>query len=99
MPLLFERDKRIKYDKVLVTTCSKKIQANRVLKRKGWNEERLNLIRKKQLSEKKKKVLADVIINSERGKRNTYKIVYNILIKSYNLKCRSFNRILTDFND
>ncbi len=96
VPLLFEKDSIKKYDKTVVMTCSEKIQKKRVLKRKGWDEKRLMLTKLKQLEDKKKKRLADIIIYSDRGKRYVYNIVYNLLNKSYN-KIRSGNKILLNF--
>ena len=56
VPLLFEKDNIKKYDKIIVMTCSEKIQMARVLKRNGWDEKGLHklscckwMIKKKSL--------------------------------------------------
>ncbi len=55
VPLLFEKDNLKKYDLAIVVSCSKGIQKRRVLKRKGWNKERLEKTLKLQISDNKKK--------------------------------------------
>ena len=97
VPLLFEKDSSNKYDKTVVITCSEKIQKIRVLKRKGWDEKRFIATKLKQLTEKKKKKLADFVIYSDRGKRYVNNMVYNLLNTSYNSKCRSKNSIILNF--
>ena len=97
VPLLFEKDNKTKYDKIILVLCSEKIQRLRVLKRDGWNEERLKLTIKQQLENKKKKLLADIIIYSDRGKRYVYENVYSILKKCYTLKSRDSNNIIKSF--
>ena len=97
VPLLFEKDNVKKYDKIILVTCSKKVQKNRVLKRKGWNEERLELTKKQQLEDKKKKKLAHIIINTDRGKRNVFNTITNILNKCFDYKSRPNNTIIYNF--
>ena len=99
VPLLFEKDNIKKYDKIIVMTCSEKIQMLRVLKRNGWDEKRFTQTKLLQMDDKNKKKLANNIIYSDRGKRIVYNKVYNILNKSNNLSKRSANKILMDFNN
>ena len=99
VPLLFEKDNIKKYDKIIVMTCSEKIQMVRVLKRNGWNEKRFIQTKLLQMDDKNKKKLANNIIYSDRGKRIVYNKVYNILKKSNNFRKRSANKILMDFNN
>ena len=99
VPLLFEKDNIKKYDKIIVMTCSEKIQMLRVLKRNGWDEKRFTQTKLLQMDDKNKKKLANNIIYSDRGKRIVYNKVYNILNKSNNLRKRSANTILMDFNN
>ena len=97
VPLLFEKDSVTKYDKIILVTCSEKIQKLRVLKRKGWDEKRLELTKNKQLEDKKKKKLADIIINTDRGKRYVFNKIKNILKKCLVAKTRPNNKIIYNF--
>ena len=97
VPLLFEKDNKRKYDKTLVVTCSEKIQKIRVLKREGWNKRRLVLTKRQQLTDKKKKKLADIVVYSDRGKRYIYNTVNDILNKSIYFKKRSNNKVISNF--
>ena len=97
VPLLFEKDSVAKYDKIILVTCSEKIQKNRVLKRKGWDEKRFELTKKQQLEDKKKKKLADIIINTDRGKRYVFNKITNILKKCLIAKTRPNNKIIYNF--
>ncbi len=99
VPLLFEKDNIKKYDKIIVMTCSEKIQMTRVLKRNGWDEKRFTQTKLLQMDDKKKRKLANNIIYSDRGKRMVYNKVFNILKKSSNLRERPANKILMDFNN
>ena len=97
VPLLFEKDNKTKYDKIILVTCSKKIQENRVLKRKGWNEKRLILTRQQQLDDKTKKKLADLVINTDRGKRYVFNKIIGVLKKSFDAKDRPNSDIIFNF--
>ena len=99
VPLLFEKDNIKKYDKIIVMTCSEKIQMTRVLKRNGWDEKRFTQTKLLQMDDKKKRKLANNIIYSDRGKRIVYNKVYDLLKKSSNLRKRPANKILMDFNN
>ena len=99
VPLLFEKNNIKKYDKIIVMTCSEKIQMARVLKRNGWDEKRFTQTKLLQMDDKKKRKLANNIIYSDRGKRMVYNKVFNILKKSSNLRERPANKILMDFNN
>ncbi len=97
VPLLFEKENVAKYDKILLVTCSEEIQRQRVLKRKGWNEQRLFLTRKQQLKDKVKIKLADIVINTDRGKRHVFNKIINILNSCYYTKKRTNNNIIFNF--
>jgi dephospho-CoA kinase len=97
VPLLFEKDSVTKYDKIILVTCSEQIQKLRVLKRKGWDEKRFELTKKQQLEDKKKKKLADIIINTDRGKRYVFNKITNILKKCLIAKTRPNNKIIYNF--
>ena len=96
VPLLYEKENALKFDLVLVTTCSYAIQKLRVLKRKDWNSERLNLTLKKQLSQSVKKKKANIVIHSDRGKRYALNKITNIL-KILPLSKINGNKILREF--
>ena len=97
VPLLFEKDNTTKYDKIILVTCSEKIQENRVLKRTGWNKKRLMLTKKQQLDDKMKKELADIIINTDRGKRHVFNKIIDILRNSFDAKKRPNSKIIFYF--
>ena len=97
VPLLFEKDNIKKYDIVVVLSCNKALQRIRVLKRKGWNEERYEKILKEQLPDYIKQRLADIIIKSDRGKRYLHQVIIKIIKEVKNKKKRKINKILKEF--
>ena len=86
VPLLFEKDNIKKYDIVLVLSCNKALQRRRVLKRQGWNEERYEKTLKEQIPDYIKQSLADVIIKSDRGKRQLNQEIIKIIKELKNTK-------------
>ena len=82
-PLLFEKDKLEKYDIKVLLTCSEAIQKNRVLKRSNWSLNRFNLTKELQMETKEKKLLADEIVSTDRGKRKTFQDIQNLLLYPY----------------
>ena len=97
VPLLFEKDNIKKYDFVLVLSCNKNIQKNRVLKRKDWNEDRYEKTLKEQIPDHTKQKLADIIIKSDRGKRYLYQAIIKTIKKVKNKKNRKIYEILKEF--
>ena len=97
MPLLFEKDNIRKYDVVVVLSCNKGLQRRRVLKRKGWNEERYENTLKEQIPDSTKQKLADIIIKSDRGKRYVYQKIIKIIREVKNKKKRNTQDILKEF--
>ncbi len=97
VPLLFEKDNLKKYDISIVVSCSKEIQKRRVLKRKGWNEDRLFKTLKQQMTDSKKQKLADVIFKTDRGKRYLLNNILTIVKLTKNKKTRKINDILKEF--
>ena len=97
VPLLFEKENVAKYDKIILVTCSEKVQKQRVLRREGWNEKRLFLTRKQQLMDEKKIKLADIVINTDRGKRYVFNRITKILNKCCYIKERTNDRIIFNF--
>ena len=67
IPLLFEKDGWRVCHRVMVVTAAPFLQAQRVLRRPGMNTERLNAIRKVQMSEARKRILADYRIPTGSG--------------------------------
>ena len=55
------------------------------------------LTRKQQLMDKKKIKLADIVINTDRGKRYVFNRITNILNKCYYIKERTNDRIIFNF--
>lgn len=97
VPLLFEKDNIKKYDLVVVLSCNKALQRRRVLKRHGWSEDRYKKTLKEQIPDYTKRILADIIIKSDRGKRYLYEEIIKIIKKVKNKKYRNINEILKEF--
>ena len=97
VPLLFEKDDLKKYDLKILVTCSEKIQKLRVLRRKDWDQKRFNDVIKFQFKDSVKKKLSDVIIKTDRNKRNTYNSVRKIINICNHMKVRKINEVLGKF--
>ena len=81
IPILFETKGHKNCDHTILVTVNKKEQIKRVLKRKNMNKERLNMILKNQMPEKRKRKLADFVINNSFSKKKTLKRLALILNK------------------
>ena len=68
VPLLFERDGWRICDRVMVVTASLFLQAARVLRRPGMDLAKLQKIRRAQMAEPCKRLLADYLIPTGMGK-------------------------------
>ena len=98
IPLLFEKSNIKKFDIILVVTSAKSIQKNRALKRKDWDLARLESVLKNQLSDYKKRKLADIVIKTDRGKNFLNKNINQIIKKDFlNFKHRSIVNILRQY--
>ena len=97
VPLLFESNNVKKYDIIILVSCSDEIQEKRVLKRKNWNKERFEKTLDKQISNEKKKQLANLIIRTDRGKRHLWEQVIKIIKLAKLISVRSNNLILREF--
>ena len=97
VPLLFEKDNINKYDIIVVLSCNKALQKRRVLKRKGWSEDRYEKTLKEQTPDYIKQTLADIVIKSDRGKRYLQQEVFKIIKKVKNKKNRKIYEILKEF--
>ena len=67
IPLLFETGAEKRCDFTLCVTASKQVQKARVMKRKGMTGARFNAIVKRQMSDAKKKSLADFVVDTSKG--------------------------------
>ena len=97
VPLLFEKDNLKKYDISIVVSCSKDIQKRRVLKRRGWDEDRLTKTLTQQMADHKKQKLADIIIKTDRGKRYVLNNIVAIIKLIKGKKIRNISDILKEF--
>ena len=97
VPLLFEKDNLRKYDMVIVLSCDIEIQRRRVLKRKGWTRDRLKKTLKEQMPDREKTTLGDIIIKTDRGKRDLNKNIIKIIKKAKTRRNRRMNDILKEF--
>ena len=98
VPLLFEKDNIEKYDFKILLTCSRNVQRIRVIKRKDWDVKRYDLTVSKQMSELEKKVLADKIIHTDRGKRYALSEINTVLCELKYKKHRLTSSIIKEFN-
>ena len=71
VPLLFEKNIQEDFDKIILVTCSKRIQKIRAQKRGNLSEEKLQKILKTQMSDNKKKNKVNFIINTDLEKFST----------------------------
>ena len=78
IPIIFEKKNKKNYDSIILMNISKKVQRQRVMKRKNMTPELLKKIMSNQISNKKKKY-ADYIINNNGTKNKTRKILKEIL--------------------
>ena len=81
----------------MVISCNKALQRRRVLKRKGWNEERYKKTLKEQTPDYVKQTLADITIKSDRGKRYLHQKIIKIIKEVKNKKNRKIHEILKEF--
>ena len=75
----------------------KNIQIKRVLNRKNWNKDRLEKTLKEQIPDQKKKEMADLIIQTDRGKRHLYQKIIKIISAEKKKKSRKIQTILREF--
>ena len=80
IPIIFEKRSNKNYDYIVLMNVNKKVQFKRVMKRKGMTPKLLNNILSNQISKKKKKI-ADFVVNNNGKKVETRKSLDNILKK------------------
>ena len=78
IPIIFEKKNKKNYDFIILMNISKKVQRQRVMKRKNMTPELLKKIMSNQISNKKKKC-ADYIINNNGTKNKTRENLKKIL--------------------
>ena len=78
IPIIFEKKNKKNYDSIILMNISKKVQRQRVMKRKNMTPELLKKIMSNQISNKKKKY-ADYIINNNGTKNKTRENLKKIL--------------------
>ena len=80
IPIIFEKKSKKNYDCIILMNTNKKVQRQRVMKRKNMTSQLLKKIMANQIANKKKKY-ADYIINNNGTKDKTKKILKEILNK------------------
>ena len=64
IPLLFETGPKGRVDKIAVVSAPTEIQRQRVLARSGWDDEKLDRILSRQISDEEKRRRADFVIDT-----------------------------------
>ena len=80
IPIIFEQKTKKKYDYIILMDINKKIQFQRIKKRKNMTYRLFKKILSNQISNKKKK-LADFVINNNGAKEKTRQILKKTLNK------------------
>ena len=76
IPIIFEKKDKKNYNFIILMNTNKKIQLQRVMKRKNMTPQLFKRILSNQLSDKKKK--ADYVVNNNGTKSKTKKILEKI---------------------
>uniref|UniRef100_UPI0025EAC348 dephospho-CoA kinase n=1 Tax=uncultured Bartonella sp. TaxID=104108 RepID=UPI0025EAC348 len=63
-PLLFEKGPEGRVDKIAVVSAPLEVQRQRVLARSGWDDEKLDRILSRQVSDEEKRRRADFVIDT-----------------------------------
>ena len=79
IPLLFESGRHHDVDYTIVVTCPENQQRQRVMARKGMNEEIFLAVKARQLPDVDKRKLADFVVQTGLGKAYTRKQLQKIL--------------------
>ena len=80
IPIIFEKKSAKNYNYIILMTVSKVIQKQRVMRRKNMTPELLKKILSNQISSEKKKYV-DFVINNNKEKKETKKILKKTLDK------------------
>ena len=79
VPLLFEKGGWRRCDLSIVVSAPARVQRARVLARPGMTPEKFAAILKTQMPDREKRALADVIIETGRGRRHTWRAVRRVV--------------------
>lgn len=89
IPLLFETPQHTLFDLVLVVSAPAFLQRQRALRRPGMTQARLNAILARQMPDAQKRRLADAVIPSGLGKRETLRCLFRSLTLLRSRVCAS----------
>ena len=81
IPILFETKGNLNCDYTILMTINKKNQFNRIKKRKNMTKDKFDRIIRNQMSEKRKRQLADFIVNNSQTKKKTRQKLESIIKK------------------
>ena len=81
VPLLFEKKLQNNFDLIILVKCQNYLQIKRVLKRENMSMEKFNNINKKFISDSKKIIQSDYVINSGIGKNHTMGKIQELIKK------------------
>lgn len=88
IPLLLETGAQNRVDRVLVVTCDRQTQKQRVFQRPGMSEEKFNLLMARQIPDDEKIKHADFIIDTGKGlesaRQSVEKIIHQLVGKTSN---------------
>ncbi len=81
VPLLFEKKLEKLFDQIILVVCSGRTKLTRALKRDGMTNEKFAAIINNQMSDSKKKKLANFVIDTDVGKVEVKNQVFNLMKK------------------
>ena len=81
IPLLFENHAEGRVDKVVVVTCDRALQLQRVLERPGMTEQKFQMILARQMPDAEKRKRADFLIDTGLGLDHAMRRVEEILLE------------------
>ncbi len=82
VPLLFEKGGWRRCDLSIVVSAPLRVQRARVLARPGMTREKFAAILKTQMPDRQKRALADIVIETGRGRRETWLAVQRVVLSN-----------------